>query len=227
MTLGLGACGGGSSGTEPGAAAGASSCTALQARDAITLDADVHVLAIDGVPRAGAGSLTAVVLPSGGEVYWCDSSGSVFVEREDERVVELRHVEPSSARRESALGLAANSEYLYVGYAYGGINDVGLPEYASPAHLLSISKQDGQVTSVLDLEDGWLAPITADDERVIVFAVNSREFGFYQLPLDHPRLEALPLGITSASPDHDALGELFLEGQLAADQVYWVSTVPP
>jgi hypothetical protein len=160
----------------------------------------------------------------------------VFVERQDQRVVELRHMEPSPREPESALGLAANSEHLYVGYAYGGIDDVGMPAYASPGHLVSISKQDGQVTSLLDDEQGWLAPITADDQRVIVFAMRSQEMGFYQVPLDHPRLEALPLGVAksgaeSGSPsEHNvalALWDVFLSGQLVGDQVYWVSIEAP
>jgi hypothetical protein len=221
VALGLVACGGGGS---SGAAADASSCTALETGDAVTLDADVRVLASDGVPSSGAGSLTQVVLASGGEVYWYDSSGSVFVQRQDERVVELRHVERSPLA-ESAVGLAANSEHLYVGYAYGGIDDTGMPAYDGPAQLLSISKQDGQVTSLLDDVDGWLAPITANDERVIVFAVSYQELGFYQVPLDHPRLEALPLGTAGSSAEGKfGLWDLFRSGQLVGDQVYWVST---
>jgi uncharacterized protein YcfL len=229
VALGLVACGGGGS---SGAAADASSCTALEPGDAVTLDADVRVLASDDVWSDGAGSLKQAVLASGGEVYWYDRSGSVFVQRQDERVVELRHVERSPLG-ESAFGLAANSERLYVSYAYGGTSDTGTPAYEGPARLLSISKQDGQATSLLDYADGWLAPITANDERVIVFAVSRQEPGFYQVPLDQPRLEALPLGTASSSADGNAtsdrdrvlaLWDLFERGQLVGDQVYWVST---
>jgi len=223
LALGLIACGGGGAdGAER--AADASSCTTLKPGDAVTLDADVQVLASHGVPSSGPGSLAQTVVASGGEVFWYDGSGSVFVERQDQQVVELRHVERSLQDPESPLGLAANSEHLYVGYARGGYDDVGFPAYQSPGHLLSISKQDGQVTSLLDYEQGWLTPITANDERVIVFAVGSPGIGFYQVPLDHPRLEALPLG---AADDSVALWDLFQSGQLVGDQVYWMNPRPP
>lgn len=229
LALGLVACGGGSDGPERAADAG--SCTTLKPGGVVTLDADVQVLASHGVPSSGPGSLTHSVVASGGEVYWYDSSGSIFVERQDQQVVELRHVERSPRDPESALGLAANSEHLYVGYASGGYDDVGFPAYKSPGHLLAISKQDGQVTSLLEYEQGWLTPITANDERVIVFAMGSPEMGFYQVPLDHPRLEALPLGTSDGSigSDHEILElwELFESGQLVEDQVYWMNTQSP
>jgi hypothetical protein len=204
----------------------------LKADDAVTLDADVHVLASDSGLYIGAGLLAPAVLSSGGEVYWCDGSGSLFVERRDERVVELRHVEPPLQYPETVLGLAANSAHVYVGYAHGGIGDTGSPEYDGPGHLLAISKQDGQVTSLLDDEQGWFAPITADDERVIVFAVSSQGLGFYRVPLDHPRLEALPLGTTVGSEPAGrdamlALWERFEQGQLVGDQVYWIGRYAP
>jgi hypothetical protein len=124
--LGLIACGGGeTSGSEPGDVFGNGSCTALKAEQAVTLDADVRVLASGGRVSGGAGSLAPAVVPSGGEVYWWDERGSLFVERQDERVVELRHVEEPPAKSESVLGLAASSGHLYVGYAYGGFGDDG------------------------------------------------------------------------------------------------------
>jgi hypothetical protein len=168
-------------------------------------------------------------------VYWCDESGSLFVERQDERVVELRHVEEPPEKRKSVLGLAANSAHVYVGYAYGGFGDYGTLSYRGPGRLLSISKQDGQATVLLAAEQGWFAPISADDERLIVFAW-SQGIGFYQVPLDHPRLEPLPLGTVSSRSgsepsDSDALHalwDLFVQGQLVGDQVYWRSfSTPP
>ena len=231
LGLGLLACGGGgTTGTESADASGNASCTALKAGDPVTLDAEVQVLASDGAQSRGLGSLTPAVVAGGGEVYWCDDSGSVFVARQDERVVELSHMDVAAQKPVSALVLATNSANVYVGYAYGGIDDTGMPDYHGRGRLLSISKQDGRVTSLLEDEQGWFAPITADDGRVIVFASSSDELGFYQVPLDHPRLEALPLGTVSFSPgggepsDRNtmfALWDKVEQGQLVGDQVYW------
>jgi hypothetical protein len=168
-------------------------------------------------------------LPDGGDVYWYDGHGSVFVERQgDGRVVELRRGEPpAEMQREVGLGPAANAERLFVGYGQlpTPLIDLLPLEYDPPGRLLSISKQDGQSEVLLELADRWMAPITADAERVVVFAVGVNDAGFYQVPLAAPRLEPLPLA-RSISPGDDSalrLSELFLAGQLVGDQAYWVS----
>ena len=222
LAVGFGACSG-----EEGAAFGsASDCTVLAAGDLATLDADVHVLASGDALGGGAGSLSPALLPDAGDVYWYDAHASVFVERQgDGRVVELLHGEPpTETQHDVGLGLATNADRLFVGYGkrYNDAIDYFALEYDPPGRLLSISKRDGQAEVLLESADHWMAPITADAERVIVFAAGYDDgaygAGYYQVPLAAPRLEPLPLsGAALAS---------FSGGQLVGDQVYWVNYYP-
>jgi hypothetical protein len=233
--LGLGACGG-DEGAAP-AGSSSSSCTVLEPSELSTLDADVHVLASGDALGSPAGSLARALLPDAGDVYWYDAHGSVFVERQgDGRVVELRHGEPpTETHHEAGLGLAANGERLFVGYALRWSNAIDyLPlEYSPPGRLLSISKQDGQSEVLLELPNTWMAPITADAERVIVFAASegggsSPGMGFYEVPLAAPALLPLPLVRPSPtardSTELLAPGRVFTGGQLADGEVYWTGS---
>jgi hypothetical protein len=206
----------------------------LEPSELSTLDADVHVLASGDALGSPAGSLARALLPDSGDVYWYDAHGSVFVERQGGgRVVELRHGEPpAKTHHEVGLGLAANGERLFVGHALRWSNAIDyLPlEYSPPGRLLSISKQDGLSEVLLDLPNTWMAPITADAERVIVFAVGEEGgsapgMGFYEVPLAAPALVPLPLvGPSSTARDRSefAPASVFTGGQLADGQVYWL-----
>jgi hypothetical protein len=228
--LALGAC----SGDEGAAPADSSnSCTVLKPSELSTLDADVHVLASGDTLGSPAGSLARALLPDAGDVYWYDAHGSVFVERQgDGRVVELRHGEPpTETHDEAGLGLAANEEAVFVGYALRWSNAIDyLPlEYSPPGRLLSISKQDGRSEVLLELPNTWMAPITADAGRVIVFAVSedggsSPGMGFYEVPLAAPALVPLPLlrpSATARDSSEFASASVFTGGQLADGKVYW------
>lgn len=205
-----------------------------------TLAAEGHVLASGDVLGATSGSLARVLLPDGGDVYWYDYEASVFVERQGNgQVTELRHGEPPSETHfVQALGLAANEDRLFVGYAQRSnfaIDFLSL-EYDPPGRLLSISKQDGQSELLLELDDYWMAPIAADAARVIVFAIGdngsgSFDIGFYQVLLAAPRLEPLPLS-RSIAPGADSSEvweglDPFTGGQLVGDEMYWVTTDYP
>jgi hypothetical protein len=213
----------------------------LEPGELSTLDADVHVLASGDALGRPAGSLARALLPDAGDVFWYDAHASLFVERQgDGRVVELRHGEPpTETQYEVGLGLAANGERLFVGYALRWSNaiDYWSLEYSPPGRLLSISKQDGQSEVLLELPNTWMAPITADDERVIVFAASddgeiSQSLGFYEVPLAAPALIRLPLARPSSTArDSFELLEpsvVFTGGHLADDEVYWMGgTYPP
>jgi hypothetical protein len=230
LAVGLSACSSG----EAGAPARESSCTVLEPGELATLDAEVHVLASSDALGGAAGSLTRALLPDGGDVYWYDGHGSVFVERQgDGRVVELKRGEPpSETHYEVGLGLAVNAERLFVGFGQRSSSAIDFfpLEYDPPGRLLSISKQDGQSEVLLESADYWMAPIAADAERVVVFALGdhgdgSYDVGFYQVPLAEPRLEPLPLA-RSISPSESGRPEAvtaFLEGQLVRGQAYWMS----
>jgi hypothetical protein len=187
----------------------------LEPGEPATFAPEVQVLAGEYALGQAAGSLTRSLLADSGDVYWYDYAGTVFVARQGSGpVIELSRAEPPSERdstEEIAFGLAANGDHVFVGYGQRArFSD--MLEYDPPGRLLSLSKRDGQVEVLLDLDAYWIAPILADSERVIVFAeggYGSLDTGFYQVPLAAPRLEPLPLG--------------FLEGQLVGDHVYWLN----
>lgn len=235
FAVGLAACS--NDGQEPVPPNTTSDCAALEPGQVTTLDAEVHVLANGYALGRAAGSLARALLPDRGDVYWYDDDDSLFVERQgDGRAIELGRAEPPrGAEHEAALGLAANRDRLFVGYAERPPSDIFTIE--PPGRLLSVSKQDGQWEVLLELKDYWMTPIAADDERVILFAVGVRDdgffdVGFYQVPLAAPRLEPLPLS-RSIAPGTDssmmarAMLAPFDGGQLIDDEVYWASYDAP
>lgn len=211
-------------------------CTVLEPGEPAIFAADVHVLGTDYALGAAAGSLTRALLPDGGDVYWYDDEASLFVERQgDGQIIELRAGEPPDRNEHQvALGLAANAERLFVGYAYlpNVTFDSFSLDYDGPGLLVAISKQDGRSEVLIESAQRWLAPITADAERVIVFARGGEEGSylaqrFYQVPLADPRLEPLPLARPLppdlANPLEWQAPDVFMGGQLVGDEVYWAS----
>lgn len=204
-------------------------CTILEPGEPVTLAADAHVLGSEAALGRAAGQLTRPLLADGGDVYWYDAQGSVFVERQGNgQPVELRRAEPpSETEHEEAIGLAANADRVFVGYGYRINYPTDSIDFEPPGRLLSLAKQTGQAEVLLELTDRLLAPVVADAEHVIVFAHGRGDSGFYRVPLAAPRLEPLPLGNASAagsspSLEWDAL-ELFHSGQLVGSEVYWPS----
>jgi len=214
LLVGLGACGGGN---EPDAPASASGCPQLDPEEPVTLDADVRVVATGLIPTPQVSPLAAVLSTDGGDVYWFDGSGSVFVERDEARVVELmRSDAPESETREYVVrGIAASADRLYVGdgFLQSGLDYFSV-DFDPPGRLFSISRQDGRAEVLLELSDRTVAPIAADSERVIVFA-DGADRGYYQVRLADPRLERLPL----AAP--------YQSSQLVGDKVYWLNNDHP
>jgi hypothetical protein len=220
-----------SAGEEPALLGIPAECTVLEPGEPVVLAADARLIGYDEYGGRPLGSLTRSVLPADGDVYWYDYDGTVFVERQAEgQLVELARAEPPRGREyEEALGLAANADRVFVGYGHR-LSGNDQPDLFAPGRLLAISKQSGQPEVLLELADQWLAPIVADAERVIVFAEGGGSTGFYQVPLATPRLEPLPLGRSSpeAMPSAEwGARELFSQGQLVGDEVYWASPASP
>jgi hypothetical protein len=153
----------------------------------------------------------------------------VFVERQgDGQVIELLRGEPrSETRNPAALGLAANAERLFVGYAQVPIGLIDSTYYDPPGRLLAIDRQSGRSEVLLESEDHWMAPVAADAERVIVFALSNENesAGFYRVPLAAPRLEPLPLASrwTENADRVELAYDAFVFGQLAGGEMYWQS----
>ncbi|MEY2937079.1 MAG: hypothetical protein RL033_7828, partial [Pseudomonadota bacterium] len=204
VALGLNGCSSGSD-AEPPVRGISKECTVLEPGEPAAFAPEVQVLAGEDAPGRAAGSLTRSLLADGEDVYWYDYSGSVFVARQGNGpATELIHAEPPSeqdANEELVLGLAANTDQVFVGYGpRSSFSDTVEPN--PPGRLLSLSKRDGQAEVLLELDSYWIAPILADSERVIVFAMDigtSLDAGFYQVPLAAPRLEPLPLGSSGPS----------------------------
>src|SRR5688572_29917054 len=227
LAAGLSACSGSSEAPSYGPLG--SACPVLAPAELSTLNAEVHVIASGAADGGGvlgeAASLSRSLLPDGEDVYWYDGQGSVCVERQsDGLAVELRHAEPpGETQREIAIGLAANAERLFVGHAQEiySFTDSLEPNYYAPGRLLSLSKQNGQAEVLFESEDYWMAPLAADSERVIVFALGehadgTRDAGLYQVRLADPRLEPLPLAGTltglSESPVAREVASAFRDG---------------
>jgi hypothetical protein len=203
-------------GDEPGPPPSASGCPQLDPPELATLDAEVRVIASGQSRPAEFSPLAPALITDAGDVYWYDGLGSVFVERKDEaRVVELLRGEESESDlwHPAVFGITANVDRLYVGDGLTpGYED--LPSSGRPGRLLSISKQDGRVEVLLELQDRRVVPIAADSERVVVFVMDDNP-GYYQVPLADPQLERLPL----AAP--------FQSSQLIGGMVYWLNEEHP
>lgn len=214
-----------SSDPDPPPLAGAPSCPELEPEAPITLDADVRVIASAQSEPPYITQLARQLIIDNQDVYWSDGNGSVFVERADERrVVELKHGDtPESAtRRQMVHSIVAGTDRLYAGDGFLRTDVIdGDPYFEPPGRLLSISKQDGNTTVLLQLNDRTLTPIAADADRVIVFAAgydestDSYDSGYYQVHLADLQLERLPL----AAP--------FQSSQLVGNTVYWLNGAHP
>jgi hypothetical protein len=214
LVVGLCACGGGD---EPGAPPSTSGCPQLDPQELVTLDAEVRVIANGQSPQPEVSPLAPALITDGGDVYWYDGLGSVFVERKDEaRVVELLRSDESESPQwhPAVFGIAASVDRLFVGNGFSSGFEYASLSVGLPGRLLSISKQNGLVEVLLELSDRTIVPIAADSERVVVF-VTGGPAGFYQVRLADPQLERLPL----AAP--------FESSQLIGGMVYWLNGEHP
>ncbi|MEO8182757.1 MAG: hypothetical protein ABI895_28315 [Deltaproteobacteria bacterium] len=123
-----------------------------------------------GQPSVGLSRLAPALITDGGDVYWFDGTGFVFVERQNEaRVVELKHSEETDSLglRQMVLGMAAGADQLFVGdgLLIRGTDTRPLVAFQPPGRPLSISKQDGRTEVLLELRNRVIAPIAADSEN--------------------------------------------------------------
>jgi hypothetical protein len=188
----------------------------------VTLEADLRVVASGQRPPMLLSPIVRSLLIDGGDVYWHDGDGALFVERQaDARVIELLNDADrgTPSQRYTVRGIAVSADRLYASDGFlprGGI-DTSARDFRPPSRLLSLSKQDGSVEVLLDRNDITLVPIAADAERVIVYGQgrDPGDLGYFQVRLADPQLEPLPL----AAP--------FQQSQLLGDQLYWLDDDHP
>jgi hypothetical protein len=188
--------------------AGAVACEAPEyvpddfgAADPIALDVSVQVVASgqEALGFVGGGALTPELIADDSGVYWYDQNGSVFGRRSDQgEVVELLvgaepfHEGPFESKARVVIGLATGADRLFAGDGYA-IDDYEFIIESPPSRLLSIPKQGGPTTVLLESETELLHPLVVDGERLIVLGARGGErASTYQVSLANPALVPLP-----------------------------------
>jgi hypothetical protein len=197
---------------------GLSACAGTEASEsdgaARTVRASVRVIADDLTSGLTVTPLTPDLLADESGVYWYDALGFVFAQRRgSSEVLELRRGLGSAEgpRTQRVLGMAADSEFLYVGDAFleaAGIDYFPVPEFQPPGRLVSIPKGGGAATVLLEFDDRTLTPIAAEADRIIVH-VSGAEPGYFQVSKAHPELDRLPLRAPFYSSRASVSGEVY------------------
>lgn len=169
----------------------------LAARGAV--QARVRVLAKASINSFSVTPLAPHLLADESGVYWYEEDGAVFTQpRGESQVVQLRRgLEPSGSETRLRLvhGMAAGAERVYLGEAYLETNVIDhfpVPNFEPPGRLLSVPKQGGAATVLVELDDAVITPVATDGARLIVF-VQRDSGGFYALDESSPELEPLPV----------------------------------
>jgi hypothetical protein len=175
-----------------------SACADFEPMDPTTLDVDARVITTSEQLVRNGTSIEPSLIADDSGVYWNDYRGGVFVQRRDQSdVITLREgAAPGEDERDVArvLGLAVDSEQIYVGEAYlqGSKASFLWEEFNPPSRLVSIPKQGGAASVLLEDRDATLSPVAVDGGRLIV--KNFRGGAeWYQVDLVDPVLYALPI----------------------------------
>jgi hypothetical protein len=165
------------------------------------VDAEVNVIATDQEPFDRVdGELSQQFFTDGSGIYWNDFE-SVIAQRRGEAGVEqllsVSGVERADGEPGvlTVLNMTASADQLYVSDGY-----VANLAVSPPSRILSVPKQGGPATVVLESEDSTLWPIAVDGERLIVMAQGEGGASYQQVDLGNPQLEPLPLRAPSSFP---------------------------
>jgi len=160
----------------------------------------VDVVAPDADVAYPLDPLTPTLLADESGVYWQNTRGAVLARRrgEDQAVVLGPSIvaDASEGSTPYSLSIAMDDERLYVGEAWlprGVVDYFPVPEFEPPGRLVSIPKDGGAPTVLLELEEGVIRPLFVDAEGVIVIIQGDEQGGYYRF---HPvtlELERLPL----------------------------------
>jgi hypothetical protein len=201
--LALAAC---ASEESPGGASVDPDCADFAPSEPTTLDANVRVVATGQNPIRSEMPLTPALIADDSGVYWYDTDGFVFGQHRGEaEVVQLlqgvervEHIEgvevESTEPILGVLSMTTDADRVFVtdGYLQTGLDYITVGEFKPRSRLLSIPKQGGPATVLLELEDKTLWVLAADGPRLIVMAV-ADDVRYYQVSLAEPRLEPLAL----------------------------------
>jgi hypothetical protein len=179
----------------------AEECAGAEAPEPVSVDAEVSVVATDQAPFDRVdGELSQQFFTDGSGIYWNDFE-TVFAQRQGEagfvELLSLSGIERADGEPGTltVLNMAAGADQLYVSDVYLE-NLVGFP----PSRILSVPKQGGPATVVLESEDSTLWPIAVDGARLIVMVQGEGGASYQQVNLEDPQLEPLPLQAPSSFP---------------------------
>jgi hypothetical protein len=190
------------------------------AADPITLTVDVDVVA-EGQARLGSAAWVGRVpslVADGSGLYWYDVEGNVFARRRGESGVVRLLAGVGSTSGSMTLGggtpvvmsLTAGADHLYVAEAHV-THTSDSTDADPPTRLLSIPKDGGPPSVLLESESEVLVAIAVDGDRLLVggYGVDAM-LPRYQVSLANPALEELSPEAARESVAGAAEGQLSL-----------------